>query len=601
MLSFGTFSFDPEQQLLSKDGVHVALTSKQAALLKLLTGDPGTVHSKDAILDAVWGGRAVSEQVVFQNISALRALFGQHAIRTYPKRGYQWTVEVVTLSADQHGPLIRREYANSAPRKAAAVVAALCTLLVFAVGGFFLAQPKDEAPRTALHTLPPDTGPDGGNRIVAAAAASALGAQGTVVGGTTTAAFMSSPYMVWKNAGLSGNDLLVAGVLRRAGTQAGDHIVLDYIVQGERRRWHAYIEAQDAGAISAKLATQLRMIAASRYFSLREENAVTAELALLHAQMPDDATVLAYLTEQALEEENLDVAGGYADRLMAVAANSRSPVYEAVAYQLKGRRALMLGDVAAAYQQVAGAANVAARHNLPFLLSEILKTEAEIAYAERDFAAIKRLLREAAALSRQADEPVREVRAHTLMSIMASKLGFTAEALEYLHQARRLLADAALDGSHYMLVDYHFALFSPELVEREQWLRAALARPVTPENAWVLGSAAEQLVSLLLAQGRADAAMDVAGKVQQSETVHRLRATIHLAAGEVDAASKQAQHAFNLARINGNKWIAMPMALLLLELDTAGADAAEYRRYLTANRKGRWATWQKERLDALGL
>jgi hypothetical protein len=40
----------------------------------------------------------VSEQVVFQNISHLRAIFGNDAIKTFSKRGYQWQLELTEVT-----------------------------------------------------------------------------------------------------------------------------------------------------------------------------------------------------------------------------------------------------------------------------------------------------------------------------------------------------------------------------------------------------------------------------------------------------------------------------------------------------------------------
>ena len=57
---------------------------------KVDTPEPEKIHSKEAIMDSVWQDKVVSEQAVFQNISHLRILFGNHAIKTFSKRGYQW-------------------------------------------------------------------------------------------------------------------------------------------------------------------------------------------------------------------------------------------------------------------------------------------------------------------------------------------------------------------------------------------------------------------------------------------------------------------------------------------------------------------------------
>ncbi len=86
MLHFANFPFEPIQKILYKNKEIVTLTANQAKLL----AEPQKIFSKEEILQLVWSDRVVSEQVVFQNISQLRAIFSDDAIKTFPKREYQW-------------------------------------------------------------------------------------------------------------------------------------------------------------------------------------------------------------------------------------------------------------------------------------------------------------------------------------------------------------------------------------------------------------------------------------------------------------------------------------------------------------------------------
>ena len=100
---FNNFEFDCEQQLLTRDGKLISLNEKPAQLLALFLREADKIHSKDDILAKVWPGRVVTEQVVFQNISYLRALFGNGAIKTFPKKGYQWQLpleQVLNVEAE---------------------------------------------------------------------------------------------------------------------------------------------------------------------------------------------------------------------------------------------------------------------------------------------------------------------------------------------------------------------------------------------------------------------------------------------------------------------------------------------------------------------
>ncbi|KZN54212.1 winged helix-turn-helix domain-containing protein [Pseudoalteromonas luteoviolacea] len=89
-LAFEDFQFDIQALTLLKDGRKISLKEKPAQILALLISQPDKIHSKVEILEEVWPGRTVTEQVVFQNIGHLRALFGDDAIKTFSKKGYQW-------------------------------------------------------------------------------------------------------------------------------------------------------------------------------------------------------------------------------------------------------------------------------------------------------------------------------------------------------------------------------------------------------------------------------------------------------------------------------------------------------------------------------
>ena len=97
--SFNDFVFDSEQLLLFKQNEMIPCRPNEAKLLALFLAEPQTVLGKEDILDRVWAGKVVSEQAVFQSISNLRSLFGEAAIKTFPKKGYQWQLDVCVIDA----------------------------------------------------------------------------------------------------------------------------------------------------------------------------------------------------------------------------------------------------------------------------------------------------------------------------------------------------------------------------------------------------------------------------------------------------------------------------------------------------------------------
>ena len=100
-LTFLDFQFDCQSQVLSKGGTIQSIPDKATQLLAMFLARPSKLLSKEDILDEIWPNKVVSEQVIFQNISLLRGLFGKDAIQTYSKKGYQWQIPVSQLNDTQ--------------------------------------------------------------------------------------------------------------------------------------------------------------------------------------------------------------------------------------------------------------------------------------------------------------------------------------------------------------------------------------------------------------------------------------------------------------------------------------------------------------------
>ncbi|MCF6436899.1 winged helix-turn-helix domain-containing protein [Pseudoalteromonas sp. MMG022] len=101
---FSHFEFDCEALVLTNNGKVFSLNEKPAKLLALLLTNAEHIHSKDEILEAVWPGREVTNQVVFQSIGHLRALFGDDAIKTFSRKGYQWQLPLTEVTDDEAPP-----------------------------------------------------------------------------------------------------------------------------------------------------------------------------------------------------------------------------------------------------------------------------------------------------------------------------------------------------------------------------------------------------------------------------------------------------------------------------------------------------------------
>ena len=99
VLAFDRFRFDGHRHELRRDGEPVSLEPKAVAVLEDLLQHAGELRSRDALLDAVWGHRHVTPNVLNRCIAQLRrALDDQvgtpHFIQTEHRLGYRFVGEV---------------------------------------------------------------------------------------------------------------------------------------------------------------------------------------------------------------------------------------------------------------------------------------------------------------------------------------------------------------------------------------------------------------------------------------------------------------------------------------------------------------------------
>jgi DNA-binding winged helix-turn-helix (wHTH) protein len=101
ILAFGQFELDTDRVELRADGAAVALEPQVFALLRYLIENRDRMVSKDEIVDAIWGGRIVSDSAVTSRIKSVRQAVGddgraQRIIRTVHGRGFRFVADVTT-------------------------------------------------------------------------------------------------------------------------------------------------------------------------------------------------------------------------------------------------------------------------------------------------------------------------------------------------------------------------------------------------------------------------------------------------------------------------------------------------------------------------
>src|SRR5262245_63766296 len=77
-VSFGSFELDEADARLLRDGTALPLAPRPFRLLCALARRPGSLLTKNALLDGVWGHQFVSESVLKTAVSDLRSVLDDH-------------------------------------------------------------------------------------------------------------------------------------------------------------------------------------------------------------------------------------------------------------------------------------------------------------------------------------------------------------------------------------------------------------------------------------------------------------------------------------------------------------------------------------------
>ena len=127
---FDAFELDEPNALLLRNGKAVNLAPKPFDVLCALARTPGSLVTKNALLDLVWGHRFVTESVLKTAISDVRAALDDDPkqprhIETVSRRGYRFIAATVGASL-QPAPASERNVAAGCDHTAIAALVALC-------------------------------------------------------------------------------------------------------------------------------------------------------------------------------------------------------------------------------------------------------------------------------------------------------------------------------------------------------------------------------------------------------------------------------------------------------------------------------------------
>ena len=108
---FGPYRLDSVERLLLYKGQTLPLTLKAFETLFVLIQNNGQLVEKEQLLENVWPDTFVQESTLAQNVYMLRKILGKTSegdgyIKTIPRRGYRFIVNVREVEDESAGPVV---------------------------------------------------------------------------------------------------------------------------------------------------------------------------------------------------------------------------------------------------------------------------------------------------------------------------------------------------------------------------------------------------------------------------------------------------------------------------------------------------------------
>src|SRR3954471_13905165 len=127
LYQFGPFRLDPKAGILYHGAEPTMLGQRAVVLLRVLLQNAGVPVSKDALIEAGWGGLAVADNNLTVQIAALRRLLADAAdaeswIETLPRRGYRYVGPAVAANVPDASAGARAASAPTLPEKPSVAV-----------------------------------------------------------------------------------------------------------------------------------------------------------------------------------------------------------------------------------------------------------------------------------------------------------------------------------------------------------------------------------------------------------------------------------------------------------------------------------------------
>ena len=582
--SFSNFQFDCEQKILTSDGQIVPLNDKAANILALFVMSDSRIITKDEILETVLADRVVTEQVVFQNISQLRGLFGNNAIKTFSKKGYQWQLPVIELTelATQHEQKItsseksNTDVDNPPPGKektppsikkissthifALVSVLIITTLLSWSIFFSKTTANKQLKPSLVFH-LNSET------------------KSRKVIDELSPQHVFDTGVISWQLIQQAPSDLLIATRLHTIKNA----VALQFIVQGQNRSWQDHIVADNPDQALHAFNILINEISDSQYFSIGSEHGALAQLNVLSHQLANNLLIQRKLLKTFIAIEQLSQANAL---LTDLENKSESTLEQALLLLAKNEIANKAKNWKLAKRSITQAIELFEHHGLNHLIARAYISASWGYIVEQNFREGMTVLNTAVINARKADQPLLEFEATAMQAYFSGKAGEIELAYAQLDTAKQLISLHDLGDENQALIYYFAAWIEQDKTKKVAAYESLLNTPFSAKYTTYYYSSAKSLRSIYLHQQAFDKA-EATIKSWQSKSFQSIsKAYINLAQKQVPIGLEFAELAFNQAQLDHSRYVALDAALLLIQLNSHLKQRA--KAYIVQQATPRW-------------
>ena len=615
---FNEFVFDSDSLLLTNKGEATAIRHTEAKVLALLLDKTDTVLNKNDILSHVWQDKIVSEQVVFQNINHLRSMFGNDAIKTFPKRGYQWQLNTETITPENHkvpnSPSIH-SVVNSSQQSSFSVTTqkqpflqlAVFTIIIFVIVSAFYFQnelSQKESDRVIklayipMTNLDDKSNPQHKNTIIEDVMLESAMLEDnndfdfTELTHLNTEQFEDS--MAVEYPKLSNmHPYVLTGKIRTHKQKT----YIDFRVTGHFSDWPGQLSGSSRKDVIEQMQLHLKQQVIYDFISKPQSLELKqARLSIAHKNSPNDLIILRKLSVFYFKTGELEKAMAMADKLISLAQsqNKSQHVGRALLYQSKILTRKKLYDLSSQKLKLA-MVQFEKTNDLKYL-AHAWYYQSWLDHQQKNYPAIKASLLKSAQLAYAAKNKVGEIEALIYLGVLAHDYQKDDDKYLYLQQAENKIIAYQLPMYHLAKIFYRYAAFAQALSEKEPHLKQVLKLTTTTPEHWAAQSSRKQLMQNYLMQNRLiDAQALIDTVIVDNANNSYLKALMAQAEQQTNQMISHAQRTFEQAQLAGDNSLSLDAALLLCK---HAVNCDFYSQYINENSTAYWRSTNETNLLA---